>query len=157
MILTALNTVKTSMMKHFREEVLKKIQLQYDENHAENNDGKSDWDCFLQFVFSFHCPMFDMSGLDDVTRSLLEYDYVCDEWSGWGYTIKDAFTLDNFPLPHLAMLPEGIVLSYHPYQIDGFALGEYHVIIPFDKASQCLQYKYSHCTNRLPKLEDFVR
>lgn len=153
MLVTASNTVKTTMIKQFREEALRRIKLQYD----ENNDGTSDWNAFLQSVFSFHCPMFDMSGLDETTRSLLKHEYVCDEWSGWGHTGNDAFTLDNFPLPHLAVLPEGFVLSYHPYQIDSFMSGEYHVLIPFERISHCLQFRYRNYTDGFPKLEQFVR
>lgn len=153
MLVTASNTVKATMMKQFREEALRKIKPLYDENY----DGTSDWNDFLQSVFSFHCPMFDTSGCDETTRSLLEHEYVCDEWSGWGHTGNDAFTLDNFPLPHLAVLPEGIVLSYHPYQIDCFASGEYHVLIPFEKISHCLQHRYRDHTDDFPKLEQFVR
>lgn len=153
MLVTASNTVKTTMMKQFREETLRRIKLQYDENY----DGTSDYDDFLQSVFSFHCPMFDMSSWDETTRSLLEHEYICDEWSGWGYIGNDAFTLDNFPLPHLAVLPEGIVLSYHPYQIDCFMSGEYHVLIPFEKISHCLQYKYCNYIDGYPKLEQFIK
>ena len=153
MFLTASNTVRSSMIKSFREETLRNIKPQYDENYGET----CDWDDFLQSVFSFQCPMFDMSGMDEVTLSLLQHEYVCDEWSGWGYTDNEAFTLSNFPLPHFAVLPEGIVLTYHPYQIDCFASGEYHVMIPFDKASKYLQYKYRHYIDKLPKLEQFVK
>lgn len=151
--LTASNSINPSMMKRFREEVLKNIKQQYDENFGET----SDWNEFSQSVFSFHCPMFDMSGCDEVTCSLLEYEYVCDEWPGWGNAVEEAFTLDNFPLPHLAVLPEGVVLTYHPYQIDCFASGEYHVVIPFDKANRYLQRGYRNCSDELPKLEQFVR
>ena len=153
MLVTASNTVKTTMMNRFREEALRRIKLQYDENY----DGTSDWYDFQQSVFSFHCPMFDTSSLDETTRSLLEHEYVCDEWSGWGYTGNDAFTLDNFPLPHLAVLPEGLVLSYHPYQIDCFMSGEYHVLVPFEKISYCLQHRYRNHIDGFPKLEQYVR
>lgn len=153
MFVTASNTVKTTMMKQFREETLRRIKLQYDENFGETTG----WDGFLQSVFSFHCPMFDTSGWDETTRSLLEHEYVCDKWSGWGHTGNDAFTLDNFPLPHLAVLPEGIVLSYHPYQIDCFMSGEYHVLIPFEKIIHCLQHRYHNHTDDFPRLEQFVR
>ena len=152
MLVTASNTVKTTMMKQFREEVLRRIKQQYDENYNET----SDYDDFLRSMFSFHCPMFDTSDWDETTRSLLEHEYVCDEWSGWKYTNK-AFTLNNFPLPHLAVLPEGVVLTYHPYQIDCFMSGEYHVMIPFDKINQYLQFEYHHNTEDLPNLEQFVR
>lgn len=153
MLVTASNTVKTTMMKQLREEVLRRIKPQYDENHGMT----SDWSGFLQSMFSFHCPMFDMSSWDETTRSLLEHEYVCDEWSGWGHMGNDAFTLDNFPLPHLAVLPEGIVLSYHPYQIDCFMSGEYHVLIPFEKISLYLQYRYYNYTDGLPRLEQFIK
>ena len=153
MFLTASNTIKSSMIKSFREETLRNIKPQYDENYGETCNR----DDFLQSVFSFHCPLFDMSGMDEITLSLLKHEYVCDEWSGWGDTDNEAFTLNNFPLPHFAVLPEGIVLTYHPYQIDCFASGEYHVMIPFDKASKYLQYKYRYYIDKLPKLEQFVK
>lgn len=139
-------------MKYFREEALRNIKPQYDENFGET----CDWNNFLQSMFSFHCPMFDVSGLDEVTLSLLQNEYVCDEWSGWENTNK-AFTMDNFPLSHLAVLPEGIVLTYHPYQIDCFVSGEYHVVIPMDKVTQCLKYRYNTYLNGLPQLKQFIK
>ena len=94
--------------------------------------------------------MFDMSGWDEATHSLLGHEYVCDEWFGWGHAGNDAFTLDNFQLPYLAVLPDRIVLSYHPYQIDCFMSGEYHVLIPFEKISHCLQYRYCNLLTVTP-------
>lgn len=151
--LTASNTILPSKMKFFRTEVLKSLKQKYEENYG----GTIAWDDFVQSVFSFHCPMFDMSDWDEITRSLLENNYVCDEWSGWGPVDDHPFTLANFPLPHLAVLPEGIVLSYHPYQIDCFAVGEYHALIPLDKANPCLRYKYRYASDQLTKLEDFIK
>ena len=54
--------------------------------------------------------MVDTSGMDEVMQSFLVHNYSCDEWAG--YTEK-AFTEKDFPLTHFAVLPEGIVLTYH--------------------------------------------
>lgn len=151
--LNARDAVKPSMMKLFREEVLRSIKPHYDDNYVE----KSSWESFLQSVFSFHCPIIDLSDCDEIARSLLEHEYVCDEWSGWEDVNDAEFTLDNFPLPHLAVLPEGVVVTYHPYQIDCFASGEYHALVPFDKVGQCLRYEYRHCASDLPKIEQFIK
>lgn len=152
-ILTAANALKKSKLRLFKNEVLRSLQPEYDENMGE----ESDWDGFTKAVFSFHCPMVELTGMDDTMRSFLEHEYMCDEWSGWGLPDSEPFTLDNFPLPHLAVLPEGIVVSYHPYQIDCFASGEYHVIVPFDKADSCLRYVYRHGSKDFPKLEQFIK
>lgn len=125
-ILTASDALKKSKLRLFRNEALKSIHQEYDEKSGR----ESDWKDFTRSVFSFHSPMVYLSGVDENMLALLEHDYMCDEWSGWGYPTDKAFTLDNFPLPHLAVLPEGIVLTYHPYQIDCFASGEYHIVIP---------------------------
>ncbi len=52
---------------------------------------------------------------------------------GNGYNEKP-FTEKDFPLTHFAVLPEGIVLTYHPYQIDCFAAGEYHAGHTFQRS-----------------------
>ncbi|MFW5523200.1 MAG: RsiV family protein, partial [Segatella copri] len=76
---------------------------------------------------------------------------------GWtGYTEK-AFTEKDFPLTHFAVLPEGIVLTYHPYQIDCFAAGEYHAVIPFKEANRCLMFDYSKHEDLKPKLQRFIK
>ena len=152
--LTAANIVKPSMMKQFREYVLKSIKRQYDRNHQQ----PSVWDNFLQVVFDFHSiGRMEMNTLEKDDLSLNPSLYNCDKWSGWGNVSAEAFTLDNFPLPHLAVLPEGIVVSYHPYQIDCFASGEYHAVIPFSQANPYLLYQYVEYTEGLPKLEMFVK
>lgn len=152
-ILTASDALKKSKLRLFRNEALKSIHQEYDEKSGR----ESDWKDFTRSVFSFHSPMVYLSGVDENMLALLEHDYMCDEWSGWGYPTDKAFTLDNFPLPHLAVLPEGIVLTYHPYQIDCFASGEYHIVIPFDRVESCLQYGYHHDKKDLPKLEQFIK
>ena len=109
----------------------------------------------MQQAFSFHTPMFD-EDIDDIWKSLLVHEYECDKWSGWENAIKEKFSLDNFPLPHFALLPEGIVVTYHPYQIDCFAAGEYHAVVPYSKANPCLLHTYNEQTDKLPKLEDYI-
>lgn len=152
-LLNASNTIKPNMIKRFRKETLARLKRRYD----KNNGGESDLDDFKQLVFSFYCPMFGSSGLDNVMRSMLQHKYECDEWSGWGIPDNKTFTMDNFPLPHLAVLPEGIALSYHPYQIDCFGSGEYLIVVPYDKVGQCLQYRYRHNPDDMPCVNDFIK
>lgn len=63
----------------------------------------------------------------------------------------------DFPLTHFAVLPEGIALTYHPYQIDCFAAGEYHAVIPFKEANKCLMFDYSKHEDLKPKLQRFIK
>ena len=153
MIVNASNTIKPSMMKLFRQEVLKNIKKQYSENFGE----ESAWEDYLQTVFSFHCPIVDLEGVDDVMSSMLVHQYACDEWSGWDSASMKPFTMDDFPLPHLAILPEGLVVTYHPYQIECFASGEFHPVVPFNSVSHSLSCKYHSQPKMLPKLEQFLK
>ena len=150
-ILTTANAVKPSMLVQLRKEVMLSLKEWRDVLYHEDSSMKD----FMQQAFSFHTPMFD-EDIDDIWKSLLVHEYECDEWSGWETAIKEEFSLNNFPLPHFALLPEGIVVTYHPYQIDCFAAGEYHAIVPYSKANTCLQHTYSEGTDKLPKLEDYI-
>ena len=89
--------------------------------------------------------------------SFLVHQYSCDEWSGWDSASMKPFTMDDFPLPHLAILPEGIVVTYHPYQIECFASGEFNPVVPFDSVLQCLSCEYHSQPKMLPKLEQFLK
>ena len=101
--------------------------------------------------------MIDTGGVDDVMRSCLVHNYSCDDWAGWkGYNEKP-FTEKDFPLTHFAVLPEGVVLTYHPYQIDSFGAGEYHAVIPFKDANKCLMFDYSKHEDLKPKLQRFIK
>jgi len=151
--LHASNTIKPSMMGRFRNLALKSLKAQYD----LNNKNESTWNDFIQLTFSFNQLTSGISGSDDVLSSLVEHQYLCDEWSGWNNASGKEFTIENFPLPHLAVLPEGIVLSYHRYQIDCFAAGEYHAVIPFKDAEECLSYSYYEHDELLPKLQRFIK
>lgn len=151
--LTASNTIKPLMMNFFRKEALKYMKPKYDEGFEESLT----WENYKQSVFSFHCCMVDTDNMDELMRSFLVHQYTCDEWSGWGCPSDSAFTMDDFPLPHFALLPEGIVLTYHPYQIDCFAAGEYHVVIPFDSITHCLWHKYHAYPQIVPTLKQFIK
>ena len=150
-ILSADNTVKPSKLVQFRKEVMKALKERHDNIYEE----KSSLEDFMQQAFSFHTPILD-EDMDDIWKSLLVHEYECDEWSGWSTAAKEAFSLDNFPLPHFALLPEGVVVSYHPYQIDCFAAGEYHAIVPYSKASPCMSHTYCEDSDNYPKLEDYL-
>lgn len=147
------NSVKPAMLQQFRHLVLESLKKEYD----FYNERESTWQDFTRFIFSFHCPMVDTSCLDDVMRSFLVHNYSCDEWAGWKGYNEVAFTEKDFPLTHFAVLPEGIVLTYHPYQIDCFAAGEYHAVVPFKDASKCLNFDYSKHENLKPNLQRFIK
>lgn len=150
-ILTAANTAKPSKMVQFRKEVMKSLKEWHDGLYNEDSPMED----FMQQAFSFHTPIFD-EDMDEIWKSLLVHEYECDEWSGWETAIKEEFSFNNFPLPHFALLPEGIVVTYHPYQIDCFAAGEYHAIVPYNKLNSCLVHSYNELTELLPRLSDFV-
>ena len=150
-ILTTANAVKPSMLVQLRKEVMLSLKEWRDVLYHEDSSMED----FMQQAFSFHTPMFD-EDIDDIWKSLLVHEYECDKWSGWETAIKEKFSLDNFPLPHFALLPEGIVVTYHPYQIDCFAAGEYHAVVPYSKANPCLLHTYNEQTDKLPKLEDYI-
>lgn len=134
--LTTENAIKSSETNNVRNLALKYLKVIYDENLGE----ESSFEDFTKSVFTFHCPFMDMADLDGLPASLLEHQYICDGMAGWDYVTTAPFKSSTFPLPHFAVLPEGIVFTYHPYQIDCFAAGEYHVVLPFDEISQYLRY-----------------
>ena len=147
------NSVKPAMLQQFRHHVLESLKKEYDFCY----ERESSWADFTHRIFSFHCPILETSGMDDVMLSLLDHNYSCDGWAGWkGYNEK-AFTEKDFPLTHFAVLPEGIVLTYHPYQIDCYAAGEYHAVIPFKDANKCLMFDYSKHEDLKPQLQRFIK
>lgn len=147
------NSVKPSQMQHFRHFVLESLKKEYDFCY----ERESSWEDFTHCIFSFHCPMVDTSGMDEVMQSLFVHNYSCDEWAGWKGFNEKPFTEKDFPLTHFAVLPEGIVLTYHPYQIDCFAAGEYQAVIPFKEANKYLVFDYFKHEDLKPKLERFIK
>ena len=147
------NSVKPAMMQRFRHLVLESLKKEYDFCY----EHESSWESFTNNIFSFHCPMTDTSGMDATARTLLVHNYSCDDWAGWKGYNEEAFTERDFPLTHFAVLPEGIVLTYHPYQIDCFAVGEYHAVIPFKDANRCLMFDYSKHEDLKPTLQRYIK
>ena len=147
------NSVKPAMVQQFRHLALESLKKEYDFCYECENS----WEDFTHSIFSFHCPMIDTSGMDDVMRSLLVHNYSCDDWAGWNGYNEKAFTEKDFPLTHFAVLPEGIVLTYHPYQIDCYAAGEYHAVVPFKDANKCLMFDYSKHEDLKPQLQRFIK
>lgn len=147
------NSVKPAMVQPFRHLALESLKKEYDFCYERENS----WEDFTHSIFSFHCPMIDTSGMNDVMQSFFVHNYSCDDWAGWNGYNEKAFTEKDFPLTHFAVLPEGIVLTYHPYQIDCFAAGEYHAVIPFKEANKCLMFDYSKHEDLKPKLQRFIK
>jgi len=146
------NSVKPAMKQKFRHLVLEGLKKEYDYRY----ERESSWEDFTNYVFSFHYSMFDTNSMEKVMRTLLVHDYSCDEWAGWDGYYDKSFTEKDFPLTHFAVLPDGIVLTYHPYQIDCFAAGEYHAVIPFKDANKCLMFDYSMHEDLKPRLQRFI-
>lgn len=151
--LTADNAIRPAMLRTFRRKMLDRLKMEYDSNYGE----VSSWEDFFSSVASFHSPILDLEGLDDISRSFLQHDYLCDEEGGWSGISANPFTEEDFPLPHLAILPEGVVVTYHPYQIDCFASGEYHVLIPFKDIAGCLNCDYSNSGENTARIERFLK
>lgn len=152
-LLDVSNSVKPEMMLEFRKIVLRSLKAEYDLRYEK----KSSWDKFTSCIFSFHCPSLNMQSLDNGIRTLLDYNYTCDEWAGWRGYNEVAFTEKDFPLTHFSVIPEGIVLTYHPYQLDSFAAGEYHAVVPFLEAKSCLTFDYSKHEKLKPQLKRFIK
>lgn len=64
-------------------------------------------------------------------------DYPCRDWSE---NKSEAIPKNKglIPLQHIAILPQGIVVSYHPYQIGAFLEGDYHILVPFKNIGEYL-------------------
>lgn len=152
-LLNVTNSVKPHALQQFRNIVLKSLKSEHDHNY----DECSPWEDFTKSIFSFHCPLIDTKGRNKEIKALFEHNYTCDEWAGWNGKDGAAFTEKDFPLPHFAVLPEGIVLTYHPYQIDCFNVGEYHAVVPFKEVSPYLTFDYSNHEDLKARLNRFVK
>lgn len=152
-LLNAANFIKPAQMQAFRKMVIKSLKPEFDLWRGES----STWDEFTCSIFSFHTPVDYAGEMSDAIRSMAENLYPCDKWSGWTGDAERYFTERNFPLAHLAVLPDGIVLTYHPYQIDCFAAGEYHAVVPFKDAAPCLKFDKFRHEELKPKLDHFIR
>lgn len=151
-MLSADNTIKPERKKQFVQEVLSELKRMYEETYEDNSSMEE----YIEYVQSFQMINSMNEVDDDILKALLVHDYECDRWSGWETSFVEEFSLDNIPLPHLALLPESIVVSYHPYQIDSFAAGEYHAVIPYSKVASALLGELKEEPDLFPKLEDFI-
>ncbi len=82
-------------------------------------------------------------------KGLSYYDgagYSCCGKSGANVTDQADIDATNMVLQHAALLPQGIVLSYHPYQIGSFAAGEFHALLPYSEIGDCLKIDYKGLT-----------
>lgn len=148
--LSAGNTIKEESRSKIALAALRSIKKQYD----ENNESESQWDDFVKEIFSYCFP----SEGDDTVElldSLHDDMYYCDKSTERTFKRTPA-TLSAFPLPHFAIIPEGIVFTYHPYQIDCFRSGEYHAVVAWKDVEGCLLNKYRQERN-IPQLSMFFK
>lgn len=59
--------------------------------------------------------------------------------------IRTGMIKKGYALPEFGLSDEGIVFSFQPYQIDCFAAGTYHFIIPYDKLKHLLTNRAKWC------------
>lgn len=92
-----------------------------------------------------------------VNRVLTDFTdgYSCEKWSG-NETKVQRKAYGSLPLQHMAILPEGVVLSYHPYHVAGLADGDIHVLIPFDKIKKYMTQDYYNVNNDRLDISDFL-
>lgn len=80
---------------------------------------------------------------------------VCASWSGT--CEKSSNKYDSATLfQHMAVMPQGIVGTLHPYQAGCFADGEFHVLVPYKELKDCLQIDVSKEHFPLPTLSHFL-
>lgn len=157
---TEQNTVKPTMAKKIRQLTLDALKELYDMKY-----DKYSMEGFKNIVSSLITEDEEAEDSDTVAEDQNEQtdpipefrEYACDEWSGWENHYGKPTNDENFPLPHFAILPEGVSITYHPYQIDCFAAGEYNAFIPFEKVAACLNYDYSVNKTEPGGLEKFIR
>lgn len=82
--------------------------------------------------------------------------YPCDQWAGWTASREEPIREGNFPLPHMAFLPEGISFTYHSGQVTSFMDGEYHVLLPYASAGKYLLETFQPEPGWRLRLEQFI-
>lgn len=138
-LLDVSNFVKPAKVQQLRMLALKSMKPQFDRAHG----GISTWEDYSTSVFATHSEFYDPAEIDEDLRFIYKL-YVCDTWAGWDGCGGKSFTEHTFPLCHFALLPEGVVFTYHPYQLDSFRAGEFHAVIPYEEAKDCLIDDYSN-------------
>ncbi len=151
-LLDVSNFVHPSKVQRLRMLALKSMKAKFDRVHG----GISTWEDYSTSVFANHSEYYDPAELDEDLHILYQL-YVCDTWAGWDGCGGKNFTEHTFPLCHFALLPEGVVFTYHPYQLDTFAAGEFHAVIPYEEARDCLIDDYSNHPEDKNNLNRYVK
>lgn len=94
-------------------------------------------------------------GVNGVTTDFTD-GYPCEKWSG-NETESQRKAYGSLPLQHMAILPEGVVLSFHPYHVAGLPEGDIHVLIPFDKIKKYMTQDYYNVNNDRLDISDFLK
>ncbi|MCD8301486.1 MAG: hypothetical protein LUC44_00540 [Prevotellaceae bacterium] len=122
------NSVKKEKQETFQTTLLSRLTNMYNERHGTSDTA----DDALQ-------PYHLADAISELNES---FSYPCDKF---------------MPMPHFAILPEGVVVTYHRYQVDSFAGGEYHVLIPSEEIQPCIDYDYWKNETSRPRLDLFLR
>lgn len=135
------NAVKPALVNRFRRKALECLKDLFD----NERESKLSWKEFTDEIFSYHSFAYEDEQAQKRKKRLtpLIAMYVCDGWAGWKGYNEVPFTETDFPLTHLALLPEGVVLTYHNWQISVINDNDYHALVPYDKVADCLNFSYS--------------
>lgn len=79
--------------------------------------------------------IFKSNSLEKVKMLLYESMANDPHYIGWNPEIKSAADIESrkFDLPQGALTATGVVFSFQPYEIDCWAAGAYHFIVPYEK------------------------
>lgn len=56
--------------------------------------------------------------------------------------------IDGFTLPSLGLSAEGVVFSFQPYAISGFAAGTFHFVVPYKRLKSCMSERGRWCVEK---------
>ena len=149
------NAVKPALVNRFRRKALECLKDQFE----AYRESKLSWKEFTDEIFSYHSSAYEDEQAQRGTKRLtpLIAMYVCDGWAGGKGYNEVPFTEADFPLTHLALLPEGVVLTYHNWQISAINDNDYHALVPYDSVADCLNFSYSRSSAVRTGLQNFFR
>lgn len=149
------NAVKPALVNRFRRKALECLKNLFE----DERESKLSWKEFTDEIFSYHSFAYEDEQAKKGKKRLtpLIAMYVCDGWAGWKGYNEVPFTETDFPLTHLALLPEGVVLTYHNWQIFVISDNDYHALVPYDSVADCLNFSYSRSSAVRTGLQNFFR
>ncbi len=117
-LLSIEDIVRRERLEDFREVVTDELRRMYCQRNELREDTPLD-------STAMELPQKPCIRFEDGRRSL------SDDGTDLGLDTSEALPPGKLALQHVALMPNGVVVTYHPYEVDCFANGEYHVLVPF--------------------------